>query len=262
MRRNGFLALFASGALAASFIGFAHGASAGEPISQERRFDSAQRRDIERIVHDYLVKHPEVIVEAMQALDEKQASEEKAQQDKVISENRAAIYNDPDAYVAGNPKGDVTVVEFFDYQCGYCKRAFGPLMDTLKKDGNVRLVLKEFPILGPESVVASHAAIASKKQGKYFEFHQALFRHKGELSDDSIMQIAASVGINTAQLKRDMADPKIEKQINRDYELAHALAIKGTPGFIIGGKVNAGALDADEFAAAIKEARATCGANC
>lgn len=262
MRRTGLAAIFALVALAICATGVSERALAGSPATQPKNFSAAQEREIEKIVRDYLVRHPEVLLEAMQALDDKQAAQEKQVQDKAIADNRAAIYDDPDSFVAGNPKGDITIVEFFDYQCGYCKRSFGPLMDTITKDGNVRLILKEFPILGPESLTASHAAIAAMRQGKYFEFHQALFHHKGELPDEKIMSIAASVGLDTARLKRDMADPKISKQIDRNYELAHALAIKGTPGFIIGGRMHPGALSAEELVAAIKDARANCGASC
>jgi protein-disulfide isomerase len=244
--------------LAAAAFGLA--ASAGgalaAPQTGAKPFSEAQTQGIETIVHDYLLKHPEVLLEAMQAYDDKQASAKATAQDKAIAANRAPIYDDPTSFVAGNPNGDVTIVEFFDYQCGFCKRTFEPLMNEIKKDGNIRLILKEFPILGPRSVVASHAAIASMKQGKYFEFHQALFRNRAELTDDRIIEIAKSVGIDPVRMKADMADPKIIKIIDRNEQLASALAIDGTPGFVIGNKVHAGALDADELAAEVKEARA------
>ena len=262
MRRFVLKTLAAATILGVAALGIAGAATAGTPSMQAGGFNAEQTAGIEKIVHDYLVKHPEVLIEAMQELDKKQAASEREKQDGAIAANRAAIFDDADSYVAGNPKGDVTIVEFFDYQCGYCKRSFGPLMDTLSKDGNIRLVLKEFPILGEESVTATRAAIASKKQGKYFEFHKALFSHKGQLTDEAIMQAATNVGLDTARLKRDMNDPKIKTLIKRNYELADALSIKGTPGFIIGGRLIPGALDKDELVAAIKDARDTCGANC
>lgn len=261
MRRLGFKALFVAGAFAASAFGVA-AATAGTPGAQPGNFGASQTREIEKIVHDYLVEHPEVLIEAMQALDAKQVSEEKILQDKAIATNRKAIYEDESSFVAGNPDGDVTVVEFFDYQCGFCKRSFGPLMETIEADGNIKLILKEFPILGPESVTASHAAIAAMRQGKYFELHQALLRNKGELSDDKLMRIASSAGVDVERLKRDMADPKIEELVDRNYELARALSIKGTPAFIIGGKVSPGALNAEQLVAAVAEARERCGASC
>ncbi|MDR3498090.1 MAG: DsbA family protein [Parvibaculum sp.] len=243
---------------AAAMLGFiaSAGVAMAAPQTAPKSFSDAQTRSIETIVHDYLLKHPEVLLEAMQAYDDKQAAAKAHAQNKAVAANRAPIYDDPTSFVAGNPQGDVTIVEFFDYQCGYCKRVFEPLMDEIKKDGNIRLILKEFPILGPKSVVASHAALASMKQGKYFEFHQALFRNKAALTDDRIIEIAKSVGIDPVQMKKDMADPKIIKIIDRNEELARALAIDGTPGFVIGDKVHAGALDADELAAEVKAARA------
>jgi protein-disulfide isomerase len=242
-------------------VGLLGGMTAGTAV-ERTSFSTDQTRDIEKIVHDYLVAHPEVMIEVMSELEAKQASQEQSQQTKALADNRKAIYSDPTSFVAGNPKGDVTIVEFFDYQCGYCKHAFAPLMDVLKNDGKVRLILKEFPILGPESVIATHAAIAAGKQGKYFEFHQALYRSKGALTDEKILQIAQGLKLDINRLKRDMADPAIEKTIAANEDLARALAIKGTPGFIIGGKIYPGALKAEEFAAIIKDTRESCGANC
>ena len=141
------------------------------PTTQTRSFSAEQTGDIEKIVHDYLLKHPEVLIEAMQELDKKQAASDREKQDSAVAANRAAIFNDADSYVAGNPKGDVTIVEFLRLPVRLLQaQASAPLMDTLKKDGNIRLVLKEFPILGEESVTATRAAVASMKQGKYFEF--------------------------------------------------------------------------------------------
>lgn len=235
---------------------------AGVNAATAASFTETQKRDIEKTVHEYLVAHPEVLVEAMAALESKQAAEEERQQNEAIAANRKAIYEDPSSFVAGNPDGDVTIVEFFDYHCGYCKRAFGPLMDAIKNDGKIRLILKEFPILGPDSVIASHAALAAGKQGKYFEMHQALYRNKGELDDQRVMEIAKNIGLDTAKLKRDMADPEIARTIERNEKLASTFGVKGTPGFIIGGKSHPGALDAEELAAAVKDARESCGASC
>lgn len=236
--------------------------SLAAPQEKTQSFSNTQKRDIEKIVHDYLVKNPEILIEVMTELDAKQASAESQRQSDAVAANRKAIYEDPSSFVAGNPNGNVTIVEFFDYHCGFCKRAFGPLMKAVHDDGNIKLILKEFPILGPDSVVASHAAIAARKQGKYFEMHQALYANKGELDEKKIMQIAKSVGLDTAKLRRDMADPEIEATIARNEELARALGVTGTPGFVIGGKMHPGALSTDELASAVKVARETCGANC
>ncbi|MFZ3035221.1 MAG: DsbA family protein [Parvibaculum sp.] len=218
-------------------------------------FSSSQKSAIEKIIHDYLVKNPEVLVEAMSELDAKQAAANKKKQNDAITKYRDQIFNDPSSYVAGNPEGDVTIVEFFDYNCGYCKRAFAPLMNTLKDDGNVRLILKEFPILGPTSIIATRATMAAKKQGKYFDMHKALYLHKGSLDEASIMDLARAIGIDMAKLRKDMKDPAIQKTIDRDEELASALGITGTPSFIIGGQPHPGAMSEDELKAAIKAAR-------
>src|SRR5690606_2900210 len=159
MRRFRFLPVVAACLITAG------AAFAGAPQGKTAAFNDAQKKEIETIVRDYLIRHPEVMIDVMQALDAKQTQAKEEQRSDVLSSRRGDIYNSPDDFVAGNPDGDVTIVEFFDYQCGYCKRAFGPLMETLEKDGNVRLVLKEFPILGPASVTASHAAVASMRQG-------------------------------------------------------------------------------------------------
>jgi protein-disulfide isomerase len=224
--------------------------------SQAAEFNDAQKQAIEKIVHDYLVKNPEVMIEVMTELDAKQAAAEKSKQDDAVAAHRKQIFDDPTSFVAGNPKGDVTIVEFFDYNCGFCKRAFAPLMNTVAEDGKIRLILKEFPILGPNSVIASRATMAAEKQGKYLDMHKALYLHKGSLDEDSIMEVARSVGLDTARLRRDMADPAYDKTIARNEALAEALGISGTPSFVIGDDMHPGALTAEQLQVAIKEARA------
>lgn len=239
----------ATGALALVLLSGITPAAAAE-------FNKAQTEEIGAIVHDYLVQHPEVMIEVMAELDAREQAAKKRSQNDAVAKHHKEIFEDKVSFVAGNPKGDVTIVEFFDYNCGYCKRAFAPLMNTLKDDGNIRLVLKEFPILGPSSVIASHAAMAAQKQGKYFEMHKALFTHKGSLDEDEIMSVAKSVGLDIARLRRDMADPAFAKTIDRNEELAQALNITGTPSFVIGEAMHPGALDADDFKRAIKDVRA------
>lgn len=224
--------------------------------SSAAEFGKSETKEIETIIRNYLLKNPEVLIEAMTALDAKQASAAEQKHGEVIASHRKAIFDDPSSFVAGNPKGDVTIVEFFDYNCGFCKRAFGPLINTVNRDGNIRLILKELPILGPSSDIAAHATLAAKKQNKYFEMHKALFRHEGPLDEDEIMSVAKSVGIDTGKLRRDMADKEIEKIIARNKELAAALDISGTPSFIIGDKAYPGALNAEKFEEAVKAARA------
>lgn len=219
-------------------------------------FNKDQTKAVEKIVHDYIVAHPEVLIEAMSALDAKEAAAKKKAQTSALTKNHDAIFNDPSSFVAGNPKGDVTIVEFFDYNCGYCKHTAQPLLDAVAKDGNVRLILKELPILGPSSVTASHAALAAAKHGKYMDLYKAFYAHKGPLDDEAVFNIAADAGLDIKKLAVEMKDPAIASTITRNEALAEAMQVHGTPAFIIGDEYYPGAKDADTLAEAIKLARA------
>ena len=227
-----------------------HGAHAQPP-----RFDGEAKAEIERIIHDYLIGNPEVLIKAFDEL-ERRSDEAKLEQTRTaLAEHAKAIYSDPGDYVAGNPDGDVTIVEFFDYRCGYCKRSFEPLMDFVKKDGNVRLVLKEFPILGPSSLEASKAAMAAKKQNRYMEMHAALYAHKGDLDSAAIDAIAKKAGLDVTQMRKDMKDPAFADQVSRTYRLAEALGIDGTPAFVAGGAVFPGMADEERLEQMVANAR-------
>lgn len=243
------LPAFAAAALSGVF--FVHTASAAEAP----RFDKADKQAIGEIVREYIIENPEVLIEAMQVLEERQQSAALAETRQAIEKRHAAIYDNPDDYVAGNKDGDVTIVEFFDYTCGHCRRSFDPLMDFVKEDGNIRLVLKEFPILGPGALEATKAAIAAKKQDRYFEMHQALYRHKGEFTGEAILKLAADAGLDTKKLEKDMADPEIAAMVSRQYDLAEALGIDGTPAFIVGGELYPGAVDEDRLTEMVAKAR-------
>lgn len=225
------------------------------PAVAAERFDAKDKAAIETIIHDYLVENPEVLVKAFEELERRQEVAKLAETQAAVEKHRKAIYDDPGDYVAGNPDGDVTLVEFFDYQCGYCKRSFEPLMDFVEKDGNIRLVLKEFPILGPNSLLATKAAIAAKKQGRYFDMHRALYGHKGEIDEDAIMAIAGDIGLDLARLKKDMGDPAIQDQVSRTYRLAEQLGVDGTPAFVAGGTMYPGAVDEARLEGMIQQAR-------
>lgn len=218
-------------------------------------FDDKAKAEIERIVHDYLVENPEVLVKAFEELERRQDEAKLAQTRAALAEHAKSLYSDPGDYVAGNPEGDVTIVEFFDYRCGYCKRSFAPLMDFVKKDGNIRLVLKEFPILGPSSLEASKAAMAAKKQGRYMEMHAGLYAHKGDLDAEAIDAIAKKAGVDVARMRKDMDDPAFADQVSRTYRLAEALGIDGTPAFVAGGTLYPGMADADRLAQMAANAR-------
>ena len=206
-------------------------------------------------IRNYLIANPEVLVEAMQELERKQDSQRDSQAGKAIQEHREGLLNDPETPVAGNPMGDVTVVEFSDYQCPYCKRAHAAVKSVLAADGKVRLVFKDLPILGEPSRIAALAALASKAQNKHDALHNALMEFNGKLDRDKIMEIAGSVGLDVAQLQKDMEDPKLKAIIERNMELAQALGVRGTPAFVIGKQFVPGAVDAGTLKQMIADAR-------
>jgi protein-disulfide isomerase len=204
---------------------------------------SAQREAFEQIVHDYLLKHPEIVGQALQSAEEKMKAEAEVTARTALVEKHQELVNDPTSPVAGDINGDVTIVEFFDYRCPYCKQVEPALEALLREDRRVRLVYKEFPILGKESVYASRVALAARKQGKYDVFHAAMMAAKGQISEQTVQQVARSVGIDFEQAKKDMASQETDDIIKRNYDLAQSLDVKGTPAFIIGGELVAGAID-------------------
>lgn len=218
-------------------------------------FTDAQKQEIGEIVRQYLMDNPEVLLDVSRALEAKQQAREEEQRTKVLQSNADQIFRSPADFVAGNPKGDVTVVEFFDYNCGWCKKGLPEVVNLIEKDKNLRVVLKEFPIFGGDSDYAAMAAIASKNQNKYWELHQALLSHEGKVTKESVDEIAAKVGIDVARLKEDMKDPAIAKELADTHALAQQLAINGTPAFIVDEKVSPGYLPADGLTAMIEEVR-------
>lgn len=222
----------------------------------QTRFDAADQAAIESIVRDYLLEHPEVLIEAIRAYDARQKLAAQEQQRQAVADNQDSLAEDPDSPVLGNPEGDVLIVEFFDYRCPYCKRVAENLRETVLKDGNIRLVMKEFPILGQDSVYAARAALASEKQGKYEAFHFALMEAKGELNEASVLAVAESIGLDLEQLQRDMLSRDVETALRKTFDLAEALDIGGTPAFVIGDEIYPGALSIEALREAVAENRA------
>ncbi|BCW89542.1 hypothetical protein sos41_27080 [Alphaproteobacteria bacterium SO-S41] len=207
-----------------------------------------EREDIEKIVRDYLLANPEILNEMiaeLQAREQKTASE-KAQTG--IAENKDALFNDGFSYVAGNPNGDVTLVEFFDYRCGYCKKARPEVLGLIEADKNVKLIIKELPILSKVSEEAAKAAIAAQNQGGdvYWKFHQAMLS-ADDLDSDAIYDIAGGLGLDVDRLKKDMQDPAVEEKIKKTHELAEKLGVDGTPAFIVGDQLVPGYMSQDEL---------------
>jgi protein-disulfide isomerase len=203
--------------------------------------DPADPERIERIIRDYLVNKPEILVEMTNELDKRQAAEQSVQQQKAISQNADAIFRSPVSHVAGNSNGDVSVVEFFDYNCPYCRHALPDVLKLMNEDGKVRLVLKELPILSDDSVAAAKLALAANRQGKYFEIYQKLFSEPAEADKDKALRIAKELGLDIDQLQKDAENPDIKKALDESKELAQKLDLKGTPMFLIGDRVIAGA---------------------
>jgi len=225
----------------------------------------AQRGAIEKIVHDYLVGHPEVLQEAMDALQKQQAAAEAEKHKAVIKEHGDALFSSPDQVTLGNPKGNVTFVEFFDYNCGYCKHAMSDMLALMKDDSNLKVVLKEFPVLGPGSVEAAKVAVAVRMQDpdgkKYLAFHVKLLGGRNPADGARALAVAKEVGVDMDRLGKDMKSPEVEKTLQQDFKLAELLGLNGTPSYVIGDDVVVGAIGLEGLRAKVNTARcgkATC----
>lgn len=211
--------------------------------------------DFESQTRDYLLNNPDVIVEAVNQMEARQRAARENELTAVLTARHDEIFNDPTSPVGGNATGDATLVEFFDYNCPYCRQAALILQQLQQADSGVRIVFKEFPILGPGSTFAARAALASQKQGKYLAFHDAMMTYKGSISETSTLEIAAKVGLDLEQLKVDMADPAIELAIQANFELADALRVSGTPTFVSGKEITRGLVDLATMTQLIAAAR-------
>jgi protein-disulfide isomerase len=209
----------------------------------------------EQRVRDYLIDNPQVLVESIQRMEQQQRAAQTDEFSRIIAVRSDEILNDPETPIGGNPEGDVSLVEFFDYNCPYCRRVAPTLADIEKHDPKLRLVYKEWPILGPNSEFAARAALASRRQGKYVEFHKALMLASGLINESKVLEVATNVGLDIGRLKQDMEAPEIKAAIERNKKLAQALRITGTPTFVVGDKMLRGAADADVLRGYIREAR-------
>ena len=215
------------------------------PSAPERQapspFDANQKAAIQAIIKDYLINNPEVMLEIQTALENKM---EKLQADKLkvaLEANAAEIYRHADAPVAGNPTGDITVVEFFDYNCGYCKRAFGDIAKLVEADPKVKLVMKELPILSKGSEEAARVALAARLQGKYWPTHRALIALRGEVNEQTALRAVEKLGLDMTKLKKDMTADVVSAEIARVRDLAQKMGIQGTPHFLVGDRAIPGA---------------------
>jgi protein-disulfide isomerase len=225
------------------------------PPSFAESTDPVLKQAVEQMIEQYIRAHPELIEQSLQALEAKREAEEKARQKAAIVNRQQDLLNDPSSPVSGNPKGDVTVVEFFDYRCGFCKRAAGAVTQLQQDDTRVRIVYKDLPILGEASELAARAALASKAQGKHQAFHEALLAAKGDMTKDTILAVAGEVGLDAKRLEADMANPEWQIVIDRNRALAKDLGINGTPGFIAGSELQPGAIDLNGLKEMVVRAR-------
>ena len=213
--------------------------------TDEGAFTDAQKSQLNKMIEQYILGRPEIILKSIERMQARQKLEAKTQAANVLKERKKDLEANSNDPVMGNPAGAITMVEFLDYRCGYCKRVFPAVMKVLNENPNVRYVVKEFPILGQESVMASRASLAvwRTQKANYGAFHAALLEVRGGISEAKILDVATQLGIDANQLTKDMADPEIDRIIESNYELAQALNINGTPAFVIGGKLVRGAID-------------------
>jgi len=210
------------------------------------------KADVEQIVREYLMKHPELIIEAVNKYQDNQRNDEKRKAEQAITTLDQQLKRDPGSPAGGAPdvKDAVTVVEFFDYRCGYCKK-MAPLVAKYVAGSKVRLVYKEFPILGPDSAIGSKAALAASKQGDYVPFHQDLMALTGAITMKAVEDLAAKHKLDFAKLKTDMESDEIKAQLKANETLASAIGVNATPSFVIGTELITGAMDDQEFQAAV-----------
>lgn len=202
---------------------------------------------MDSIIKGYLMEHPEVILQSVASAQQRQQLVQAEQAKQALVTYRDKLFADPLAPIAGNPVGDLVLVEFFDYQCGYCKAVHPDVLKLVETEKRARIVLKEFPILGPASVIASKAALAARAQGKYEPLHNALMVHREQLDEATVFKLAASVGLDTEVLKRDMESPVVLRIIAENQALAASLGIRGTPAFLTPNRMSPGAIKLDEM---------------
>jgi protein-disulfide isomerase len=232
--------------------------AAAEP-ARAQKFTDEQRREIGTIVRDYLMKNPEVLQEVIGELEKRQAVAEADKHKAAISTHREALFNSKRQVNLGNPQGDVTLVEFFDYNCGYCKRALADMLELLKSDQKLRFVLKEFPVLGPGSVEAAQVAVAVNMQDrtgkKYLDFHQKLLSGRGQIDKAKALAAAKDVGLDMARIEKDLQSGEVKATLEESVKLAEALGISGTPSYVVGESVIPGAVGAAALRQQIETAR-------
>lgn len=229
--------------------------TAALPQAHAGQFTPEQKGELQEMIRGYLLEHPELLKEMAAKLEENDKRAEEAQRTSALKENASKIFKTASDPFIGNPKGDVTIVEFMDYNCGWCKRSVGEVSSLVKSDKNLKVVFKEFPIFGENSEYAARAALAAEKQGKYWDLHQAMFAHEGQVTKDVVDQLAEAQGLDVAKMKEDMKSQPVIDTIAANYDVAKAMALSGTPAFIIDDEVSPGYLPLDQLQAAVDDVR-------
>ncbi|HPQ50405.1 MAG: DsbA family protein [Alphaproteobacteria bacterium] len=243
-----FAVLMGSG-LMGTGIGTAHAASSDLPFTEN------QKGAMEDFVRNFILENPEVLVESVNRMHAKEQQQKEEGAKDALKKNSDYFYKDPSVPEVGNPKGDITVVEFFDYNCGYCKRAFDIVNKAIETDQNIRVRFIEFPILSPQSEVASKWALAANKQHKYWEFHKAMMNSTAPKTEETMTDIAKTVGLDVDQLKKDAASEDITNELNKNREMAASLGLSGTPAFIVGEQILRGYVEYEGFKSIIEDER-------
>ncbi|HEX2137520.1 MAG TPA: DsbA family protein [Microvirga sp.] len=237
-------------------------AAVAQPASP---FTEQQKQAIREVVKDYLLSNPELLQEIMAELEKRQAEQQRVAQATALRESRQTLLNAPHSIVAGNPQGDVTLVEFFDYNCGYCKRALADVRALAKGDPKLRIVLKDFPVLGPDSVEASRVSVAVKNQlqgDKLFDYHAKVMETRGRVNGERALAVAKEMGVDMARLQKDMDGPEVRSALQENVGLADKLGLTGTPAFIVGDEIIPGAVGHDPLKQVVASVRKCGKATC
>ncbi|MBX9711867.1 MAG: DsbA family protein [Xanthobacteraceae bacterium] len=246
-------------------IAFALTVASLPAAANAQTFTDGQRGEIEKIVKDYLLSHPEILEDVSNELSKRQAAADAEKHQAAVKKNADTLFNSPRGVVLGNRSGDVNFVEFFDYNCGYCKRAMSDMLDLMKSDSKLRVTLKEFPVLGPGSVEAARVAVAVRMQDpggkKYLDFHQKLLGGRGQADKARALAAAKDAGVDMAKLEKDLASPEVDATLTENFKMAEDMGLNGTPSYVIGNQVVVGAVGLEGLTKKISEARcgkATC----
>lgn len=225
------------------------------PAVNAQEFTAEQTTQIKKLMEEYLLENGKVVLESVEKYQDAQEAESRKASEKEAKKFLDNLKDKANLPMTGNKDGDITLIEFFDYNCGYCRRALDELVTVLEKDKKLRVIFFDMPILGPASFEASKWSLAAQKQGKYFEYHQALLNHDGQKDEATFKKLAKDIGLDVEQLEKDKEDKAIKTLLEENIAQAQSLGIRGTPGFIINGQIFPGYMPASKIIEIIKAAR-------